>query len=731
MTGWGQFFLCQQESGGSSSSSSKCRKEVNVEETAIISMSPALHIQQEAKSSPLVSPKSAIPQASCLRQSVIKSSSNLVGGLHTHTKDEDDELVLLTQKKVDDLECQIVKTRTENSSSTVVEAPQSFKGKYCESVIDINAPISSHPCSSPMAVSPVLTKKRMIPTNTITTEMTGDDNDTKNASPIHKSPKLYHKRIPNPHVLLFPLTQTSSLVKNVSLSSKKDLTSPMISTPARKKLPLSHRKNASPQNFAIENSPSIKKNLTSSPRNSPRSSGSTTPTLSPDFIPCSASPSGALTPSKDADTDTPSKKSDSPNFSRNSATPSIRRNLATSLVEDSSFSRNNKSTVSPSSEASITTSTASTITTTTSATIPTHALATSTTTTTTTSDEGVKVLGSPSNASPQFDLENKITLQAVVMRSLDVFSCSQAHEVILRRKRPLSSEVAGKSFHRGPNESPQQCRSRILTLIDNMAMRLQQHQSNLPALTWSLPLTVDCRLKHSLDRTKQGSRWKLQPQQLEEVMEREESKQRHTRQSTRYTREALKSHLDPIMNEGTTRVGLPAHSGRGLGSKRGKRPVYIPLPKVSSESDTDLEIDHAKPPIPSLSQSNSLPYPLKAKGTMVNPDSKVKSQPQLRRKTFRLDTDSEASDNECHVKADVTGMNNSKNTCISPGKRDGAASPTYPLSELCIIEDEQSHPNLARPAIRKLARRGTRRPAPEPTGSAPTKLRKTHTLNRG
>ncbi|XP_045118141.1 flocculation protein FLO11-like isoform X2 [Portunus trituberculatus] len=703
----------QKESDGSSG---RCRRvEINVGEEAVVSRSAAGHKRQETEPGPSTTPRSSVA-------SVIKSTSDHLARLHTQAEDEDEDLILLPQEEVDDPECQVIKTSNE-SPNRGMEALKIGKRKGHENVEEIG-PTPSQPCPSPVIVSPVIGKSRTTSNNTITsTVMSDDDCDPHPMPPPHKSQKIQREKHPTPRVVLVPLSQTISLSKNAISSSEEKQTSPRSTVPTTNNLTVSHIKNTSLHNSPPTGKSSLQKNSISSPMNSPSLSEETVIFNSNSSSSSNLSPSGTPSPSKGASIHTSVKKSGTPNSRLNSMTLSTKRNIASYFKEDSNLSRNCTSPVSSSLGVSIIKSTLSTITTTTSDAAP----ATSTTITTTTSDkEGEEPENSPDGL-PESDTDDKITLRTAVLRSINVFNPKSVSEVILERKQPFPSEAAEKCYYQGPNESQQQCRNRILSLMNDMRICLQHHQHTLPLLPMPLPVTVDWRLKHfSLDRTRPAPRRIAQRKQLDEEMQREEFK-RSTRQTAKFSQEALDPIPGPSRTEGTTR-GRRLGNGRTLGLRRGKKSAIIPLPKVTSDSDSDLEIGHTSPPLPSSSQSIPLPCPLKAGGIVSESKSKVESQPQHSRKAILLDSGSEGSDNECHVEPGA--IRSDSNQCLSPEmQRDAAGSPSDPPSELCIIEDEQVRPKLGRPAIRRVARRGTRRPMPESTGSVPTKIRRTHTLS--
>ncbi|KAK8401901.1 hypothetical protein O3P69_001184 [Scylla paramamosain] len=726
----------QKESGGSSS---RCRRvEMDVEEAVVVSRSAARHIRQKAEPGPSATPRSSVA-------SVNKSTSDHVARLHKQAEDEDEDLVLLPQEEVDDPECQVIKTSNE-SPSREMEPLKIGKRKSLESVEEITPTPSSQPCPSPVIISPLIGKSRTTSTNTITsTVMSDDDSDPSTVSPPHKSQKVQEERLPNPRVILVPLSQTISPRKNTISFSEKEHTSPRSYTPTTNNLTLSHTKITSLHSSSLTKKSSPRKSSISSLTNSPNFSEETVIYNSNSSSSCNLSTSVTPSPSKNASAHTSVKKSGTTNFSQNSMTSSIRRNIASYFVEDSNVSRNCTSSVSSSLGASITkpfpsttTITTSTITTTntntntntnttTTTTASDAAAATSTTITTTTSDKEVEEPENSPDGLPESDPDDKITLRTAILRSINVFNPKPVHEVILERKRPFPSEAVDKCYYQGPNESRQQCRSRILALMNDMKVCLQQHQRTLPPLPMPQPVTVDWRLKHySLERTRPAFRRIAQRKQLEEEMQREESK-RSTRQAAKFSREALDPVPGPSKTEETSR-GHRLGNGRTLGLRRGKKSAIIPLPEVTSDSDSDLETGRISPPLPSSSQNTPLPCPLKAGGTVPEPKNKAESQSQQCRKTVLLDLGSEGSDNECLLESGAAKSNS--NLCLSPEMhRDVAASPTDPPSELCIIEDEQPRPKLARPAIRRVVRQGTRRPMSESTGSFPTKIRKIHTPN--
>lgn len=712
----------QKESGGSSSRHRTV--EMDVEEEVVVSRSAAQHTQQGAKPGPSATCRSSVA-------SPVKSSSGHVATLHTQAEDEDEDLVLLPQEEVDDPECQVIKTSNE-SPSRGMERLKIAKRKNHESVEEISStPSQSSP--SQVKVSPVIGKSRTTSTNTITsTVMSDDDSDATTVSPLHSPRKAQQQRLPNPHVRLVPLDQTISPRKTVILSSVKEQTSPKAAASTTNSLNFSHVKNISPHSSPLSQKSSHQKSPIFSLTNSPTCSEETV-VFTPNSSSHNLSPSGTPFPSKDASIHTSVKKLGTPNISQNSMTSSIRRNITSYFKEDSNLSKNCASPVSSSLGVSIiksTSSTTTTITTTTTTTTTSTtcdvAHATSTTITTTTSDQEVEDPENSADGLPESDEDDKITLRTAVLRTINVFNPKPPKEVILKRKQPFFSEAADKCYYQGPNESQQQCRSRILALMNDMRVRLRQHQRTLPPLPRPLPIT-DRRQKHySLERSRPIPRRIAQRKQLEEEMQREESK-RNTRQAAKFSHEALDPVPGPSRTEETTR-GHRLGNGRTLGLRRGKKSAIVPLPKVTSDSDSDRDIGCASPPLPSSSQSSLLPCPLKAGDTVPEPKNKVGSQPKQCSKTILLDSGSEGSDNECHVESGAAKSDS--NQRLSPEmQRDVAASLTEPPSELCIIEDEQFQPKLARPAIRSMVRRGTRRPMPESTGSVPTKVRKTHIPN--
>lgn len=93
-------------------------------------------------------------------------------------------------------------------------------------------------------------------------------------------------------------------------------------------------------------------------------------------------------------------------------------------------------------------------------------------------------------------------------RNINVFFIEETADVPLKRRRIEKTEEPSKAFFRNIKECPKDCVLRIMNMIDHMVRRIEKHQAEniYHKMKWSVPLTVDKRLKDSLDRPKVQSR---------------------------------------------------------------------------------------------------------------------------------------------------------------------------------------------------------------------------------
>ncbi|XP_071513365.1 uncharacterized protein [Panulirus ornatus] len=93
-------------------------------------------------------------------------------------------------------------------------------------------------------------------------------------------------------------------------------------------------------------------------------------------------------------------------------------------------------------------------------------------------------------------------------RNINVFFVEETPDVPLKRRRIEKTEVPSQAYFRKIKECPKDCVLRIMNMIDHMMRRIEKHQAEniYHKMKWPVPLTVDKRLKDSIDRPKVQSR---------------------------------------------------------------------------------------------------------------------------------------------------------------------------------------------------------------------------------